>query len=604
MLSPEIRSVAMDMLRAPAGYRIDQAALTTYSLDLDVLLALPLAVLAQSDRSLDELLEDPLLLLEALREAGDRVHVFVDEGGIAIPGTSRALFAMLEQSVHPMRALNGGAFHPKVWLVRFQNEDGDALLRVAVSSRNLTFDRSWDIALVSEAAPARGPIIKESRALAELMRSIPRLALRKLSKQRIEVLESLAAQVERIAFPAPEGFTSPVAFEALGLAAGIKSAWRPKQAGEKVLVISPFVNVTGLDALAATSTGGRILVSRQESLDELSEDALSGWKDLMVLSETAVGEQEDSNAARPSGLHAKIIAVENGRQISWTIGSANATAAAFTGRNVELIASMTGPRSDRGKNKGFGIDQFRDSGFLALCEPYRRIARPDDDHALTLARTQLETARCALLESNLKVSCRINEDTWRWTLSGDLSLPPEVKVEAWPVSVNEDQARLLQLPSEWSLPLPRLTAFVAFRLSVAAKVDDVRMVLKLPTEGMPEGRVMQVLRMLIDSPERFMQFLRALLGGLEGLADWAVVPGDGASQGKWFESLGGETLLEDLIRTASREPQRLEPIRRLIEDLRSTVEGRAIVPDDFYDLWRMVDEVVSGRRKSLRASRP
>jgi hypothetical protein len=61
MLSPSQRSVAMDMLRPPAGYRIDQAVLTTYSLDLDVLLALPLAVLAHSDCGVDELLADPLL---------------------------------------------------------------------------------------------------------------------------------------------------------------------------------------------------------------------------------------------------------------------------------------------------------------------------------------------------------------------------------------------------------------------------------------------------------------------------------------------------------------------------------------------------------------
>jgi len=32
MLSPEQRTVAMDMLRPPAGYRLDQAVLTTYTL--------------------------------------------------------------------------------------------------------------------------------------------------------------------------------------------------------------------------------------------------------------------------------------------------------------------------------------------------------------------------------------------------------------------------------------------------------------------------------------------------------------------------------------------------------------------------------------------
>jgi len=32
MLSPEQRTVAMEMLRPPAGYRLDQAVLTTYTL--------------------------------------------------------------------------------------------------------------------------------------------------------------------------------------------------------------------------------------------------------------------------------------------------------------------------------------------------------------------------------------------------------------------------------------------------------------------------------------------------------------------------------------------------------------------------------------------
>ena len=83
MLAPDVRTIAMDLLRPPAGYRLDHAALTTYSLDLDVLLALPLAVLAHSDRSIDELLGDPLLLLEAMRQSSGRVNVFVDEAGIA-----------------------------------------------------------------------------------------------------------------------------------------------------------------------------------------------------------------------------------------------------------------------------------------------------------------------------------------------------------------------------------------------------------------------------------------------------------------------------------------------------------------------------------------
>ena len=113
MLSPDARTVAVDLLRPPAGFRLDCAVLTAYSLDLETLLALPLAVLAHADGGIDELLADPLLLLEALREAGERISVFVDEGAIAAPRTARVLYAMLEASVHPVRAPNGRRVPPQ-----------------------------------------------------------------------------------------------------------------------------------------------------------------------------------------------------------------------------------------------------------------------------------------------------------------------------------------------------------------------------------------------------------------------------------------------------------------------------------------------------------
>ena len=594
MLSPESRAIAMDLLRPPAGYRIDQVVLTTYSLDLDVLLALPLAVLAQSDRGIDELLEDPLLLLEALREAGDRVHVFVDEGGIAIPNTSRALYALLERSVHPVRASNGGAFHPKVWFVRFMGESGNVLLRVAVASRNLTFDRSWDVALTSEASPERQGVIPESRPLAHLLRALTKLALQKVADDLEATLADLAKQLERTSFPAPEGFDSPIAFQALGLEAGRKAAWRPGATGERILAIAPFVNRTGLDALATAASRERLLISRREALDDLSPDALAGWDRVLVLSDTAVAESEDAVASRPSGLHAKLIAIEHGKRVDWTLGSANFTAAALTGSNIEVIATLSAPRCKNGPEGARDIDAFRAAGFLNLCEDYHRSEGPEENPALKNARSRLELACRALLDSNLAIVIQPDEASWHWRLDGSLELPPGVQVRAWPVSVNEDQARALELPMRWSLPLARLTSFVAFELSVPEDVDNVRLALKLPTTGMPEGRIAQVLRALIDSPERFMQFLRALLGGLEGLADWAT-SGNGGWEGKWMTGLGGETLLEDLLRVASRDPQRLDPVRRLIEDLRTTPEGREIVPDNFHAIWMLVDEVITQR---------
>ena len=62
-----------------------------------------------------------------------------------------------------------------------------------------------------------------------------------------------------------------------------------------------------------------------------------------------------------------------GRRISCAaVGSANLTAAAFGGSNVEMMASVTGRKGRRNGVTGHGIERFLDgdSGFRKLCEPY------------------------------------------------------------------------------------------------------------------------------------------------------------------------------------------------------------------------------------------
>ena len=300
MLSPDTRTVAFDLLRPPPGHRLDLAVLTTYTLDLEALLALPLGVLAHAEGGMEDMLADPLLLTQALREAGDRIHVFVDKAGIAIPGKKRRLYAMLESSVHPVRVPNGGAFHPKVWVARFMANNETALLRVAVLSRNLTFDRSWDIALASEASPMPRQRAKPSRPLSDLLQELPELATEELEPRVAKRMKALAEEAGRTRFPSPEGFEDPVEFHVLGLSRR-QRPWRPLTGGSRVLAIAPFVNRTALDALLnGTKEGEHMLVSRQEELDKLPDAALEAWG-IFVLSDAAHEEPEDGTGTSPPG---------------------------------------------------------------------------------------------------------------------------------------------------------------------------------------------------------------------------------------------------------------------------------------------------------------
>ena len=591
MLSPESRTVAVELLRPPVGYDLNFALLTTYTLDLETLLALPLGVIARADGGVEDLLADPLLLLEALREVGERIHVFVDRAGIAIPRGRRELYAMLEPSLHPVRAPGNGAFHPKVWILRFLAEKKPPLLRVAILSRNLTFDRCWDIALASEGSPISKRGVGASRPLADLIQRLPRLGAERLKPEVVEQMQTLADEVRRTRFSAPDGFSDdPIEFHVLGLRRRRRS-WCPMTGGTRTLAVAPFVNRTALDTIAGMGAGERMLVSRQEELDKLSDDSLAEWNRKCVLSDDTLDEPEDAVSARSSGLHAKIIAVEFGWNVTWYVGSANLTAAAFTGKNVEIMAAVT---ARKGR---YGIERFLESGFDKLCTTYQRRETEAEEEG-NEALKHLEKAREALLDADLKVVCTSVNDGWTWRLEGSaLTIPDDIEVAVWPISVAEGHARPLELPLTWTLPIQQLTGLVAFHLHIAdRKVDDIRFTLRLPAKGMPADRMHHILRILIDNPERFLRFLRALLGGLEGMVGWARGEGDGSSV--WGVGLHEETLLEDLVRVASREPERLEPVRKLIDDFRKTEEGRRIVPDELFGIWTAVDGAL---RKGGRA---
>ena len=152
MLEPQERRQLLDCLRPPEGYSLDAAVGTTYTLDLLALLTAPVAFtfFDWEDES-GRPTANPHALLAAIRRNADRMALFCQAGRIAIPIGHKLLYSYLEDSVfEAMPRDDRGAFHPKVWFLRYTAPDQPVRYRFLCLSRNLTFDRSWDTALVLE----------------------------------------------------------------------------------------------------------------------------------------------------------------------------------------------------------------------------------------------------------------------------------------------------------------------------------------------------------------------------------------------------------------------------------------------------------------------
>lgn len=164
MLNPESDRLDYgELLTPPEDFELDFAIGTTYSLDLDTLVGACLSL------GLSEELEsaDKIHLLEALKSTADKMVVFCESGQIKLPKKVTPLYCLLEKIVFDValettRKENTSypAFHPKIWLIRLKN-DVEIKYRFIVLSRNLTFDRSWDISFVFEGSIERTTIQNE-----------------------------------------------------------------------------------------------------------------------------------------------------------------------------------------------------------------------------------------------------------------------------------------------------------------------------------------------------------------------------------------------------------------------------------------------------------
>ncbi len=605
MLAPDLRRVAVEFLMPPPEMQLDMAVLTTYSLDLETMLALPLAVLAQAEGSVEDLMENPLLLLEGLREAGDRIHVFCDSSGIALPQQHRALYGILENCVHPVGAPHGGVFHPKVWCVRFKDEEDHILMRVAVLSRNLTTARSWDMALVSEVEPFPKQRPKGSQDLSSLIESLGDLSTQPLSQELREDLGNFADMLSRCLFPAPDRFYGALEFFCLGLGNEEGTLWAPPN-NDRLLAMAPFVTARALKHLAATSRGTCLLFSRADELDQMVKernDSLEDWDNVQVLNDSLLDVDEGASVM-PRGLHAKAIAIEHGHKVTWYVGSANLTTAALGGKNVELMAAITGRRGRREGVHGEGIEFFLKAGFGNLCHPYVQAEPQPESTEAMAARKILEETRKSIIGAKAQVFCQSNEDdNWSLSLKMKVALPEGVEVSVWPLSVPKARSKELSQTVSWTVPAACLTAFMGFRLGVSlGSVPDICFTRKIPAVGLPENRTAQILRSLICSQENFLCFLRALLGSIEGTVGEESITFQGSKEsGNWDQVLPSDALLEDLVRAVSRDPERLNSLARLVDDLRGSDEGLALIPDGFLALWNVIEQTLERRKNREEA---
>jgi hypothetical protein len=609
-LHPDARGLYGDMLRPPTGYTFDAGVATSYSLDFETALAVPVALSMQAASSRAQAEASPLALLEGVERSLGRLAVFCEAGRIhAKPMRQSRLCALLDDMIVEAAAPRGGAFHPKVWALRYVQADAPPKLRLLILSRNLTRDISWDLSLALDGEIGAAEDGRNA-PIADLFERLPKLATARASKRVRDLTASLATDLRLAVWTPPPPFTE-VSFAVNGLD---ETVWAPRQ-GRRMGVVSPFCDPGALHMLvSASETPEARLVGRVEELAALPAATLARFARVEVLDELAETEDgedlplDDPEAPALRGLHAKCFAVERGWDTELTVGSGNATSPALvSGKNVEAFATLIGKRSAVGSVE----EIFGPTGFGKLLRPFMPGEAPAPDVAAQAAEKRLETARGAIAGAGLIMACGPAADDADRTTPLTLRLRKAarafdgVAVEVWPMILGHGHARdAAAMFQRKTIPLgtPALrdvSRFVAFRLRDAISGKLSIFALGTVIEDLPEGRDAAVLGSIIDGGEAFLRYLRLLLGEVDDPFGAAFAMGAANGEGAARSAADDMPLLEDMVRALCDAPDRLHDIDRLMTRLQEGARDGAPspAPQDFLDLWEAFKAVIQAKGK-------
>jgi hypothetical protein len=635
MLQPEDRAALYDALRPPAGHTLDHAIGTSFTLDLEALLTAPVAFALYGAADIDpstsandaEPLE-PVGLLEAIRRNADQMTFFCQAGHIGVPRKHRHVFAWLEDAVIAVQApRNGFLFHPKVWVVRYvANDRASAVLRVLCATRNLTFDTSWDTLLRVDSEPylvESGPEPPANSAaangepLATFLRDLPALATSALTAERSAALASIAGDVERAHFEAPDPFTS-LQFNVFGWPGAVDPFADP---ADRMAIVSPFVDNQLLGRLLA-GTEITALVTRQETVAKLDSALLAQVGRVAVLNPAAdiapeidgsttsdgVANRDGSGAAPLHGsLHAKLFVSDTGQGARVLTGSANATSAAFGG-NIEVVVEMDGPQNC-GVGALLATGEKGTSTFGSLlvdCDTATIEDEVTDTDADRLTRS-LDRHLRHVAELTYSATVRELGDDYGLRLQTVEAVPPledavEATIHVRPVTLDEGQASRpvstgQVMDVDFLVSLEGLSAFFVITIEgrLGAERTTASSLVKVPLTGAPDDRRSRILAAMLRDPDRLLRYMLLLLAD-DSAGD---ATGDGTGEGSWRAGLTGHgwddlPLVEVLVRAVDRYPDRLDHIDALLRDLADQRSG--VLPAGFDDLWSAIWNARSAAR--------
>lgn len=582
-------------LNPPPGFVMERAVATTYSLDLSAFLSIPVALFYK--RNLDgKLSEDRMDIFDAIQKTSDTITIYCQKGKIKVPESANRIVSFIEDSVAEVLPADAHtAFHPKIWIIRYKNGEGDVLYRLIVLSRNLTFDRSWDVAFSMEGFVATNQNAK-SQPLVDFVKHLT-------TYHDFNGSEVFIEDLGRVNFEIDEPFT-----DFLFHPIGFNDYQNPlnKETWEDLVIVSPFLDRSAIEKISRTTSGRKFLLSRKEELDKIHWDALRGFNKVYAFSNLIVeGEQyanvqeEADDIPMQQNIHAKLFIGHSSEETTkWFLGSANCSSPAMH-RNQEFLIELVDAGKVSSVDQVLEIFLRKEQDLAFFSEYYRKEEEPTDSDEYDFRQAIYNLLSFLEKPANFEVTCTPGEETSNKYDIGVLLHPHDV--------FNQRDLEFYIAPYGWKgdlapvrtrdmimfkgIAIHHLSPFFIWKVVYPAKNQEKEFITRLQI-NLPAQRKEAIFKSIIQDKERFIQFIQFLLGAND---DNLFFHGDqqkpvNKQTDKGWLNMSAH-MYEEMLIAAARNPDKLRDVERLIQRLK-THKAENVIPDDFNMIWDVFKQML------------
>jgi hypothetical protein len=614
-----------EALSPPQGFETDFAVGTTYSLDFPVLASacMSLGLSASMDSSIRSV---PLFLFHVLEKMKNRVLMFCQKGQIHNTGSQNELWLLLEDIIHQVNPEGYGSqqpvFHPKFWLIRYREKNGKAIrFRMIVSSRNCTDSSDWDVSVVLDSKKGDGKI-KNASIRDFLLYLAKQDGVERKASARIS---ELATQLSSIVFDTDSNEFDDYEFLPSGIQVGdtkydisekspFKRGQKPDatEAFDRIMIISPFLSASGepikqFNQAAkykqhdGNQTERCILLTRAEELYKLKPehaDCFKVWiakqevvdaEDMEdesiptrvdssdVIDGSQPNEDENVSAIKRVDIHAKIYMREKYPNRDLYIGSLNASAKALH-QNVEILLRL----HMRGYKNPSYYEKVFDELFGGNNTPFELVqvsdyqAEPEESE-----NDRLRDTLTRFIRSIRKIKADVQQRDNLYSITFDVAIPaPEAKkmaglaetVRISPLMLSHGIAKQIQ-PGEKrqsiafeQLEKLNLSEFVRISVSNADQSRGVYSVLKVDeTKGLPDREGDLLGKLISKNKDEFLLLAEFILSDSPEKTLLEARLAERSSFSSSAVASHGNSLYENMLRTAFSDPDRLRDMKRTID---------------------------------------